>query len=125
MRNWPNLAVEPYRQRNIKGYESSRFDGPNGCFQLPGLTKGRNISVLASDGGGWEHVSVSMLGDPSKLPTWEEMCYVKDLFWNDDEVVMQLHPAKADYVNVHAGTLHLWRPIPGEAEIPLPPKNYV
>ena len=37
----------------------------------------------------------------------------------DDEVVMQLHPAKKDYINNHPCCLHLWKP--EKEEIPLPP----
>ena len=36
------------------------------------------IAVIASWGGGWEHVSVSLA---RRCPTWEEMCMVKDIFW--------------------------------------------
>jgi hypothetical protein len=68
----------------------------------------------------WEHVSVSCR---NRCPNWPEMCFVKDLFWADDEVVMQLHPAKKDYVNQHPYCLHMWKPI---AEIiPLPPRIMV
>jgi hypothetical protein len=63
----------------------------------------------------WEHVSVSA----STTPTWAEMCWVKGLFWDPDELAIQLHPPEADYVNVHARCLHLWRPI-GVA-LPVPP----
>jgi len=36
-----------------------------------------------------------------------------------DDVVMQLHPARSDYVNNHNFCLHLWRP-QGQT-IPTPP----
>jgi len=51
------------------------------------------------------------------------MAFVKDLCWDDDDVVMQLHPRKADYVNDHPHTLHLWRPI--DREIPTPPTIFI
>ena len=54
---------------------------------------------------------------------WTEMCQIKDMFWNDDEVVMQIHPAKSNYVNLMPNCLHLWSPI--EQEIPVPPTLYV
>ena len=76
----------------------------------------RELMIIFSDGEGWEHVSVSTPGRP---PNWQEMCFVKDLFWAEDDVVMQLHPAKAVYVNNHPHCLHLWRP-QGRA-IPEPP----
>jgi len=53
-----------------------------------------------------------------RCPTWEEMCFVKSLFWNDEEAVMQLHPPKSQWVNNHPYCLHLWKPM--NAEIPLP-----
>jgi len=53
-----------------------------------------------------EHVSVSL---KHRTPTWAEMCKVKDLFWDEDEVVVQYHPSKKDYVNNHQYCLHLWR----------------
>lgn len=80
----------------------------------------RTLAIIFSCNEGWEHVSVSL---PNRCPTWAEMCLVKDLFWEDDEAVMQLHPAKADYVNCHPWCLHLWRPLVGQ--IPLPPKELV
>lgn len=74
-------------------------------------------SVIWSFGGGWEHVSVA----PYKrhiTPSWDDMCRIKDMFWREDEVVVQYHPAKSDYVNMVGNCLHLWRPI--EKELPVP-----
>ena len=79
---------------------------------------------VASNGGGWEHVSVSPCNEKRKAcPTWEEMCEIKDLFWGPDECVIQYHPPKSDYVNRYPYCLHLWRPI-GQ-ELPRPPKEFV
>lgn len=65
------------------------------------------LRVVASNGVGWDHVSVSL---PTRCPTWEEMCWVKDKFFEPEEVVMQLHPARSQYVNNMPYCLHLWRP---------------
>lgn len=86
------------------------------------------FQIIASDGLGWEHVSVTLreVGKGKfvqRCPTWGEMCYIKSLFWNDDETAMQLHPPKSEHVNNHAFCLHLWRPL--EAEIPMPDKLMV
>ena len=54
----------------------------------------------------WDHVSVSM---PTVTPTWRMMCFIKDLFFDEDETVLQYHPAKSDYVNYHPHCLHMWR----------------
>ena len=61
-----------------------------------------------SKGAGWEHVSVA----PTRrnvTPSWDEMCIIKDIFWNDDEAVIQIHPPKDQYVNNLGNCLHLWR----------------
>ena len=114
-----NPDIERYRVR--KGVTASNESyGNNGHFLITG--PGRKLSVIVSDQGGWEHVSVSVKG---KLvtPTWDEMCFVKDLFWQKDECVVQYHPPEADYINFHPGVLHLWRPV--DQAIPMPPKIYV
>lgn len=69
--------------------------------------------MQVSDGSGWDHVSVSLA---TRTPTWEEMCWVKRLWFLPEEVVMQLHPAESEYVNYHPFCLHLWRP-QSDAEI--------
>ena len=65
-------------------------------------------TVIASWGEGWEHVSIN---DRRMTPSWEDMCELKDIFWAEDETVVQFHPAKSDYVNNLQHCLHLWKPI--------------
>jgi hypothetical protein len=81
----------------------------------------RTLKIIASWGGGWDHVSVSTW--TKNCPTWKEMCFVKDLFWNDNEVVVQYHPAKKDYINNCDNCLHLWKP--QSFELPTPPTIFV
>ena len=97
--------------------QKQTIDGVAGILHMTGL---RHCTVIASWGGGWEHVSVC---PGNRTPDWGEMNKIKDMFWNDDEVVMQLHPAKSNYVNLMPNCLHLWRPI--GKEIPVPPTLYV
>lgn len=98
-------------------------DSGNGLFKI--FIDGRSFRVIASNGGGWEHVSVSPCNQKRKLcPTWEEMCAVKDMFFDAEETVMQLHPPVSDYVNNHPYCLHLWKPT-GDIQIPRPPKEFV
>lgn len=47
------------------------------------------------------------------------MCKIKDLFWEAQDCVCQFHPPKTEYVNNHAGCLHLWKCIDGR-EFPTP-----
>jgi hypothetical protein len=96
-------------------------DDRNGAFMLPAskAVGGRALNLIVSDGGLWDHVSVTVQGDRNAIPIWEEMAQVKRLCFRDDEAVMQLHVAASDHINAHPGCLHLWRP-QGD-EIPLPP----
>ena len=52
------------------------------------------------------------------------MCAIKDMFFDHEETVMQLHPPVSEYVNIHPYCLHLWRPNNGRI-IPRPPKEFV
>ena len=78
------------------------------------------LRVVASWGGGWDHVSVSIEG---RCPLWAEMCFVKDMFFHPGESVIQFHPPENKYVNQHPYCLHLWRP--QEQEMPTPPLSFV
>ena len=107
--------------------------GNNGAFQLDSCEPGWRLWLICSDGTDgaadntipadarqWEHVSVQAVRGPqSRVPSWREMCFVKDLCWDAEDVVMQLHPARSEYVNVHPNVLHLWRP--KHCAIPTPP----
>ena len=64
----------------------------------------------------WEHVSVSYA---DRIPCWETMCQIKDLFWSPEDCVVQYHPPHSEYVNCHPNVLHLWRPL--GADLPRPP----
>jgi hypothetical protein len=111
---------EQYRVTNGM-LKSSIEDGNNGLFILPsfGLSN-LKLRAIASDGEGWEHVSVSTM---RRIPTWSEMCYVKNKFWDEEDCVVQFHPSKSLYVNTHLYTLHLWSPI--GIVLPLPPTELV
>ncbi len=122
--------IERFRIREGRLASDERY-GNNGAFMLPVPDKGglalqetyhkaRVLGVVVSDGEGWDHVSVSL---QNRCPTWDEMCFIKELFFEPHEVAMQLHPAKADYVNHHPYCLHLWRP--QDKRIPLPPVEFV
>lgn len=100
---------------------STDDDGFNGFFCL--YIKDKRVKVIASDGMGWKHVSVSLHDTPNKPPTWDIMCSVKNLFWDEEDTVVQYHPAKKDYVNFHKGCLHLWQPL--NEKLPTPPPMMV
>ena len=120
---------EKYRIKTGR-LRSDSTSGNNGAFAFHSPISSREIFVIASDGADWEacgfegepweHVSVHCEeGKRERVPTWLEMCVVKDMFWDDEDVVIQFHPRKSDYVNNHEYTLHLWRPT--QTILPLPP----
>lgn len=82
-------------------------EGNNGFFKIP--FENVLLFVQASDGMEWEHCSVSL--NKNRCPTWEEMCFIKNLFWDAEDCVIQYHPRNSDYVNCMQYCLHLWRPI--------------
>lgn len=98
-----------------------KTDGPgnniSGVYQIhhPRI-KDYWFRVIVSDGLGWDHVSVVLhervnnrMTNVKRTPTWGEMSYIKDLFFDPEEWVMQFHPAHSQYVNNHKYCLHLWR----------------
>lgn len=95
------------------------FDGLMGYLSHPRYRL-HAVGIIASWGGGWEHVSVSL---KNRCPTWEEMCMVKDIFWGEEECVVQFHPPKSESVNAHPYCLHLWKKIGETYETP--PKEFV
>jgi hypothetical protein len=117
------------RDRPTDRIEAARLDGrfasPRGArygaFSVLGPC-GRKLLVIADDGvaqestTGWEHVSVSIPG--KHPPNWQEMNWIKEQFWRDDETVLQFHPAKSDYVNIHPNCLHLWRVVAFDHPLP-------
>lgn len=96
------------------------FDGGMGVFTKGSL---KNMTVIWSYGGGWEHISID---GKNRMPTWNEMCQLKDMFFTYDECCVQYHPPKSDYVNNIPYCLHIWKPIEQySGALPIPPSLFV
>lgn len=110
-----NALLEIYRTTHPTG-GLSPAGSMWGYFVVP---HGREVLRVISSGSenefGWEHVSVSLA---HRIPTWEEMCLVKQLFWKDEETVLQFHPKRSRYVNRHEHVLHLWKRTGVDHELP-------
>jgi hypothetical protein len=121
--DWTNLE----RYRKTEGVLKSNPGEMDGAFFFRCGTV--NFTIIASSGStnelpAWEHVSVRAEDyRGSRIPTWLEMCWVKDMFWEPEECVVQFHPPKSDYVNNHPHVLHLWKPL--GSELPRPPSILV
>jgi len=103
-----------YRIRTIPDLASTELDGNNGAFRFE--YQGYEVFCIASDGAGWDHVSVSI--NRKRTPSWEIMAHVKSRFWDDEDCVIQFHPPKSQHVNYHPYCLHLWRNQNQEVELP-------
>jgi hypothetical protein len=91
-------------------YGSDDSWGLCGAFLIQGPC-GEQLKIISSnadfpEADGFEHVSVSTRW---RCPNWQEMCFVKHLFFREEETVIQFHPQKSEYVNCHPYCLHLWR----------------
>ena len=134
--------LDPYRVPHPFGGNSPR-GATWGAFQIPHVDQWLRsqfrayYNVLASDGEAhpdgspgseWDHVSVHVRKTKSgklvnSTPTWEDMEYIRGLFFEDDETVMQLSVPRADHISHHDHVLHLWKPL--KSAIPVPPKSLV
>jgi len=128
------MTSDPYKLKRLNAvqvragfndtYNSTDEDGMNGCFLL--IRNGRRLACIASDGDEWEHVSVtdqSTRRSNETPPTWDDMCFIKSAFWDDEECVIEYHVPRSEWINQHPGCLHLWRP--KNVEIPRPPSSFV
>lgn len=104
IRKTPNLVIEAETEND--GLGGKYYDRVNNKW----------LNFIFSYQMGWEHLSVSM---PSKTPSWDQMCMMKDVFWNKDEACVQYHPKEEDYVNMHPHCLHIWKPT--DQDLPTPP----
>ena len=70
--------------------------------------------AMERDGRHWLHVSVS---HHDRLPTWEELTAVKEIFMGTTSLALQVFPPRNEWVNDCSNVLHLWcciesRPVP-------------
>ena len=116
MRNLRLLDLYRCTVPAIVKYFGGIGDHETGVFEVPSKIDKAPMRVIASNGLEWDHVSVSRR---NRTPNWAEMAQIKDLFFHDDETVMQLHVPASDHINDHPHCLHLWRP--HKMAIPRPP----
>lgn len=103
MRNISEIKSDPHLS-NITIYDEAKKAG----YGVIHLVRWKGSIVFDVTESGWEHVSVS----PKKkgiFPNWYELKHIKEIFWPDDEEVIQFFPRKADHVNIMSNCFHLWR----------------
>lgn len=93
-------------------------DATGGCFLLEYC--GVELRIVASNGGGWDHLSVSTA---DRCPTWMEMEHVRKIFGKSYEIWVQFGVPSTEHINFHPYCLHWWRH--HHREIRLPPSNMI
>lgn len=93
--------------RNVDRYKINLTIPHGAAYELKHPRTGAKLSIIASTDNGWEHISVTLA---NRTPTWDEMCYVKKVFFEDEDLCLQFHPRKSQYVNAHEHCLHIWKP---------------
>lgn len=118
MRAEPNNLVDPFRRMHhvLGGSPSGRNFGYFVYGECRIISSGtpdpENEFNIPNE---WEHVSVSCI---DRCPSWDEMSAIKELFWEDSETVMQFHPMNKQYINLHPFTLHMWKKVGVNSELP-------
>ena len=65
---------------------------------------------IEKDGRRWRHVSASK---PKRVPNYEEMCLVKNIFVGEEVEAYQVGAPKSRHVSIHPYCLHWWAPMDG------------
>ncbi len=83
------------------------------------VNRKKSMSVIASisvesDGKHWLHVSCAHF---RRMPTYEEMAMVKNVFVGRDKYAISVMPPTEKHVNIHRYCLHWWSCMDGH---PLP-----
>lgn len=95
--------------RRAEGMEVKDATIHTGGFGYVTINGWRGTVVWSVDEDNWEHVSVAPK-DETIIPSWDDMCRLKDIFFEEEEAALQIHPPKSHYVNLKENCLHLWRP---------------
>lgn len=80
------------------------LDNPKAFISEKGIRVILSIDITPK-WGALKHVSAS---HPKRLLYWGELLKVKEHFFGDIDCMMVM-PKKADYVNLHKFTFHIWQ----------------
>jgi len=122
MRNLSDLDGFRIRSDWVLKQFGSYGDSYNGAFLIPVVGQQTKLKVVAANGGGWDHVSVSPDGE-SRTPTWAEMDFIKRIFFKPKEIAWEYHMNEDDHISIHPYVLHIWRK--HNFKMPTPPKVFV
>lgn len=69
------------------------------------------IEAELHEGELWAHLSVSVHRPTPRVPTWDELKWCKDVFIGPERKAVTVFPPRAEYINHHEHTLHLFAPL--------------
>jgi len=100
--------------KDVEKYRANREVPYGKAYIVKHPRTGAKLVCIASNDKGWNHISVSLA---NRTPTWDEMAYIKKVFFDDEDLCVQIHPKKSQYVNYHEHCLHIWQPPKEIAEL--------
>lgn len=100
--------LDNYRviDRRVAEWYGTVGDGGNGAFMVLSPIDRAPLLIVASTGGGWDHLSISR---KKRAPSQTELDHVFRLFFKPDETAVQFFVPRPEHVNLHPHCLHLWR----------------
>ena len=101
----PNSLPPHWREveRNLDG---AKYIGKRPMGVMSVIVSG----AVERDGNRWLHVSCAR---PDRLPTWDDLTFVKATWIGPDRYALQVFPPVTRYVNIHPFCLHLWHCLDG------------
>lgn len=109
-----NRTPHLYAVKRFTRLEAGKYHVYTGMVQWHDISG--NVIFGYNEAGMMEHVSFSC-SNKKKIPSWEQMCRLKDMFFKQDEMAVQIHPRGDRYVhgvNGLGNVMHLWRPKDGD-----------
>lgn len=110
--------MEAYQLPTIipAGWTELERQHPNGLKLMRLSHPGDPLTVIISfrpeyDGRKWLHVS---LAHPDRIPTFEDVKLVRDLFIPRHLTALQIFPPADRWVSIHPYVLHLWACLDGD-----------
>lgn len=90
------------KMHNVSEKERYEFE-----FPLTEIAYGECSAINFNDEE-WEHIMLN-LEEHNRCASYEEMSVLKETFWEENEIAIQVHPKKSEYINLRQYALHLWR----------------
>lgn len=116
--DWTPPATLPSnwkRLQDVKFVDNGKFSPAFAFRRADGLTVLVSVEIHEC-GRRWVHASASK---KNQLPSWQDLKIVKDLFFGPERLVVQILAPKAEWVNFHETTLHLWHCIDEPQIVPM------